>query len=76
MIDQFEAEKCPQAESTDNFVLMIINKRPNPWATPEQPPGNSDVTNPGTQAESRCKNPGSAPRGGGCWCLELTDVLF
>ena len=41
------------------------------------PPGNSDVTNPGTQAESRCKNPGPAPGGGGgCWCLELTDALF
>ena len=32
MIDQFEAEKCPHATSSDKLVLMIIDKRPDPWA--------------------------------------------
>ena len=78
MVDQFEAEKCFYAASTDNLVLTMIDNRSDPKAAPRQPlgqpPGNSDGTNPGTRAESRCKTPGVA-RGGGCWCLELTDAL-
>ena len=77
LIDQFEAEKYLHAASTDNLVLMIIDKRPDPRATTGQPPGNSDGTNPETRAESRCKTPVVAQGGGGgrrgCWFLELTD---
>ena len=36
MVDQFVAEKCLHAASTDNLVLD----------NPGQPPGNSDGTNP------------------------------
>ena len=32
MIDQFEAEKCLHATSTDNLVLMIIYDKPDPQA--------------------------------------------
>ena len=64
MADQFEAEKCLYAASTDNLVLMIIDKRSDSRAAPRQPlgqpPGNSDSTNPGTRAESRCKTLGVA----------------
>ena len=75
MVDQFEAEKCLHAALADNLVLMIIDNRSDPRATPWRPPGNSDGTNPGTRVESRCKTLGVA-RGvvGGCWCLELTDA--
>ena len=80
MSDQFEAEKCLYAASTDNLVLTIIDNRSDPKAAPrqplEQPPGNSDGTNPWIQAESRCKTqrlPGGG--GGGYWRLELTDAL-
>ena len=63
--------------STDNLVLTIIDNRSDPKAAHRQPlgqpPGNSDGTNPGTRAESRCKIPGVAR--GGCWRLELTDTL-
>ena len=80
MVDQFKAEKCLQAASTDNLVLMIIDNSSDPRAAPRQPlgqtPGNSDGTNPGTPAESRCKTPGVALGGGGCWRLELTDCFF
>ena len=61
MIDQFQAEKCLHAASTDNLVLMIMDKR----ADSKQPPDNSDGTNPGTRAESRCKTPEVAREGGG-----------
>ena len=50
MVDQFEVEKCLHAASTDNLILMIIDKRSDPRA--------SDGTNPGIRAESRCKTPG------------------
>ena len=55
MADQFEAEKCLHAASTDNLVLTIIDNRSDPRAAPRQPSGNSDGTNPGTWAKSRCK---------------------
>ena len=61
-MDQFEAEKCFRVASTDNLVLMKIDKRADPRTTPGQPRNNSDGTNPGTRAESRCKTPG-LPRG-------------
>ena len=73
MVDQFEAEKCLHALSTDNLVLTIIDNRSDPRAAPRQPPGNSDGTNPGTWVDSRCKIPGLAWRGGS-WRLELTDA--
>ena len=60
MTYQFEAEKCIHAASTDNLVLMKIGKGP----TPERPSGNSDGTDPGTRAESRCK-PRRLPGWGG-----------
>ena len=28
------------------------------------------------RGSSRVKNPGGRPAEGGCWCLELTDVLY
>ena len=62
MVDQFEAEKCLHATSTDNLVLTIIDNRSDPKAALRQPLGqplgNSDGTNPGTRAESRCKTRG------------------
>ena len=68
MVDQFEAEKCLYAASTDDLVLTIIDNRSDPKAAPRQPlgqpPGNSDGTNPGTRAESRCKTPGVGGGGG------------
>ena len=77
MVDQFEAEKCLYAASTDNLVLTIIDNRSDPKAALRQhlgqPLGNSDGTNPGIRAESRCKTRGLP--GGGCWRLELTDAL-
>ena len=36
MVDQFEAEKCLHAASTDNLVLMIEDNRSGPRATPRQ----------------------------------------
>ena len=76
MVDQFGAEKCLHAASTDNLVLTIIDNRSDPKAAPRQPlrqpQGNSDGTNLGTRAESRSKTPGLP---GGCWRLELTDAL-
>ena len=64
MIDQFEAEKCLYAASTDNLVLTIIDNRSDPKAALRQPlgqlPGNSNGTNPRTRAESRSKTPGVA----------------
>ena len=76
MVDQFKAEKCLHAASTDNLVLMITDNRSYPRAAPRQPlgqpPGNSDGTNPGTRAESRCK-PRGLPREmlalGIDWCI-------
>ena len=62
MINQFEAEKCLHAPSTDNLRLMIIENSPDPQATLGQPLGNSDGTDPGTRTASRC--------------LELTDALW
>ena len=38
------------------------------------PRGRSSSINPGPGAAVECKTPGVA-RGGGCWCLELTDAL-
>ena len=32
MVDQFDAEKCLHAASTDNLVLMIIDNRSHPRA--------------------------------------------
>ena len=59
MADHFEAEKCLYAASTDDLVLTIMGNRSDPKAAPRQPLGqpsdNSDGTNPGTRAESRCK---------------------
>ena len=43
MIDQFEAEKCLHAASTENFRLMLTDNSPDPLSTL----GNSDGTNPG-----------------------------
>ena len=59
MIDQFEAEKCLNAASTDNLVFMITDKRTDPG----QPPDNSDGTHPGLGLKI-----GAKPRGfpGGC----------
>ena len=37
------------------------------------PQGRSSSINPGPGAAVECKTPGVA-RGGGCWCLELTDA--
>ena len=74
MVDQFEAEKCLYAASTDNLVLTIIDNRSDPWAVLRQPPGNSDGTNTGTRAERSAKLR-ELPGGGGCWHLELTDAL-
>ena len=36
MVDQFEAEKCIHAASTDNLVLMIIDNRSDNKATSRQ----------------------------------------
>ena len=68
MVDQFEAGKC--LHTAFNYcqlgtLIHIID------LTPGQPLSNSNGTNPGAQAESRCKSPG-LPRG--CW--ELTDALL
>ena len=71
MVDQFKAEKCLQIASTHNLVLMIIDNRSDPRPVLRhplgQPPGNSDGTNPGTRAESRCKIPGIARGDVGIW---------
>ena len=67
MIDQFEAEKCLQAASVDNSVLMIIDNRSDPLATPGRPPSNSDGTNPRTRAESGFKTPVVARGDAGAW---------
>ena len=61
IIDQFEAEKCLHAASTDNLRLMITDNSPDLG----QPLGTSDGTN--------VKTPGVA-RGGGCGRMELTDA--
>ena len=71
MVDQFEAEKCLYAASTDNLVLTIIDNRSDPKVAPRQTPGNSDGTNPGIRAESRCKTPGAARGGGGMLALAI-----
>ena len=67
MADQFEAEKCLHVASTDNLGLMIIDNRSDPRKTSGQPPGNSDGTNPGTWAESRCTSPRFARGDVGAW---------
>ena len=53
MIDQFKAEKCLHATPAGDLVLMIIDNKPDPGATPWRLPRNSDSTNPGTRDESR-----------------------
>ena len=69
MADQFEAEKCLHAGSTDNLVLMIIDNRSDPRATPP-PQAIQMVQIPGPGLKV-----GAKPRGlPGCWRLELTDA--
>ena len=62
MVDQFVAEKCLYAASTDNLVL---DNRSDPHAI-------QMVQILGTGAENRCKTPGVARRG--CSRLELIDA--
>ena len=66
MVDQFVAEKCLHAASTDN---KYFDNRSDPRTTPRQfrwykSPG------PGLKIGA---NPGGCP--GGCLCLELIDAL-
>ena len=71
MTDQFQAENCFHAASTDNLRLMITDNSPDPG----QPLGNSDGTNSGTRAESRCKTPGVAREMlalGIDWCIQYS----
>ena len=80
MVDQFEAEKCLYALSTDNLVLTITDNRSHPKAAPRQPLGNPSGNFRAIQM-GQIPGPelkvGAKPRGlpGGCWPLELTDAL-
>ena len=66
MIDQFEAEKCLHASSTDNLRLMIIDNRSDPRAI-------QMVQIPGPELKV-----GARPRGlpwGGMLALEIDRCI-
>ena len=65
MVDQFEAEKCIQAASTDNLVLMIIDNKSNPRAAPRATPRQFRWYKFQDRVEGRCKTLGVARGGGG-----------
>ena len=72
MVDQFEAEKCLRAASTDNLVLMIIDNRSDPRTAPRQPLGQPPAIQV-AQIPGPVLKVGAKPRGlpGGIWMLAL-----
>ena len=69
MVDQFEAEKCLYAASTD-LVLTIIDNRSDPKAAPRQPRAVQMGQIPGPKLKVRAK-PRGLPGGGGMLALGI-----